>query len=271
MVTVWSSPALSEYSTVAPKRPGRGWAGWRDRPLRRCPGAWSGSACGGRSRAGVSCRRDNRHSRNGRRWTPPRTPPAPPRVAPRSSGARVLRAAARSLRVSCNSGARRQAWACGRSSSSSLSDSLTKALFMAAAPRGRDQDQWWRSGRGRPLEPVVPDWLQVRRQRAGARDPSGFPWAVEVRAARGQEAVATRHVGVLAGLVGRMAAGVHFDALAAQLDELIEQRGELQRRVLAARVRDDGARRRRVSSPRHRPAWPIASARGRRNRRPGTC
>jgi hypothetical protein len=50
---------------------------------------------------------------------------------------------------------------------------------------------------------------------------------MEVRTARRQESIAARHIRIIAGLFRGMAAGVDLDAEAAQLQEFVEQRGEL--------------------------------------------
>src|SRR5690606_12947593 len=113
----------------------------------------------------------------------------------------------------------------GSSSSSSRSDSLTKALFMETS------------------EPVVPYGFEVCRQRRKRTqvDPA-FTRAVEIRAARGQEAVAPRHLRIMPCFFDRMAARGAFDALASALQELFKKGINLGGRIfVAARMRDDGA------------------------------
>ena len=92
-------------------------------------------------------------------------------------------------------------------------------------------------GQGRPrttarqaATPVVPDRLEVRRQR---RQPAEVDVAllrpVEVRAPRGEQIELAREARELDVLVGRVAAGHDLDALAARRLELVEELPELRR------------------------------------------
>src|SRR4051794_36726182 len=83
--------------------------------------------------------------------------------------------------------------------------------------------------------PVVPDRLHAGWQgRQFAEVDAGFARAMEVRAARRQEAVALRNPGVFVVLVGRMAAGHDLDGGAAQPPEFLEQGAISQRIELVA-------------------------------------
>ena len=93
----------------------------RGRPPRRCPAAWSGSGCGGRSRAAASCRRGSRRSRCGRRSWPPRRRSRRPSGAPRQQRHRPSRAVGGSLQVMWCARARRRRGRPPPSSSSSAS------------------------------------------------------------------------------------------------------------------------------------------------------
>jgi hypothetical protein len=78
-----------------------------------------------------------------------------------------------------------------------------------------------------------------KRRKLSEVDPA-FTRAVKVRAARRVKTIPARDVSVLAILVRRMAAGHHFDGVAAKLNELVEERREFDRReVIAAGMRDD--------------------------------
>src|SRR5689334_24727258 len=81
--------------------------------------------------------------------------------------------------------------------------------------------------RAKTLQPALPDGLEVVGQRRKlAEVDAPFSRAVEIRAARRLEAIMARDVGILAVLIGRMAAGHDFDRMAAELDEFVEERGE---------------------------------------------
>src|SRR5260370_14066486 len=90
-------------------------------------------------------------------------------------------------------------------------------------------------------EPARPDRRQIGRQRRQAAEfGRALAWCVKVRSARCLETEAARDPRIFGILVRRVAAGHHFDRLAAELLERREQFVEFERRVLvAARVRDD--------------------------------
>ena len=111
-------PARRRRSPWRRRRSGRCHGAATDRPPRRCPGAGSGSGCGGRSRAGASCRTGSRRSPSGRRSWPPTTPISttfgPLVVEQRQQlGAQARVAGGREV-VARPGGQRRQAPACRR-------------------------------------------------------------------------------------------------------------------------------------------------------------
>src|SRR5450830_634294 len=67
-----------------------------------------------------------------------------------------------------------------------------------------------------------------RKRRQRAEVDTGLARAVKIRAARPHESVVPCNFGVLVVLVRRMAAGNHFDGIAAKLLECIEQLAKFQ-------------------------------------------